>query len=81
MTLAELQAMIVVAREAGHSIGLDDKEIGALEICELHADRKRMQPVEIKIEMAQMKHSGGKNTFIHFENKYKGIILSGNFKS
>lgn len=76
MTIAELQEMIVRAKSAGNSAGLTDREIGALEICELHADRKRMVPVNINIEMAELKHRGGKNYFIHFENKFKGIVIA-----
>lgn len=81
MTLAELQEMIVRIKSAGNGAGLTDKQIGDLDICQLHADRKRMVPVDIMIEMAELKHRGGKNYFVHFENKFKGIVISRDFKA
>lgn len=76
MTLAQLQEMIVMIKSAGNKVGLTDKQVGDLDICSLHADRKRMVPVDIKVEMAELKHRGGKNYFVHFENKFKGLIIS-----
>ena len=76
MTLAQLQEQIVMIKAAGNKAGLTDKQVGDLEICSLHADRKRMVPVDVKVEMAELKTRAGRNYFVHYENKFKGIVIS-----
>ena len=68
--------MLLIAdiKRAGNGAGLTDIEIGNLEVCEMHPDKKRLNPIDIKLELANIKHRGGSNYFIHYENKFKGII-------
>jgi hypothetical protein len=78
MTLAELQEQIVLAKDAGNSAGLTDKEVGQLEICIIGGDKRSFIPVDFKLEMAHLKGRKNKGYFVHYENKYKIFNQSGN---
>lgn len=71
MTVGEIQVMMVKIRMVGQKEGFTDAQIGAMDIFELHADRKNLVPVNFKIEFSRIRtrrKPGGEN-FINFEFK------------